>query len=217
MNIKLIYALFFAGLMLSNAAFSAEAYKLNQGDMLQISVWGEETLQKEVRVLPDGSISFPLAGRVEVANTTTPEVEKLVTEKLKAYLPDPQVTVIVSNIEGNRAYVLGKVLHPGPVLLIAPMTVLQALSFAGGLDKFADLDAIKVLRKGANGQTAIPVNYDKLIEGQSLDSNILLNTITLFLIFISISTIHQHLQSHVQICTAIPRTHLLSVAWSSPT
>ena len=176
MNTKLIVSLFIAVIAFSTSAFSADAYKLNQGDALQISVWGEETLQKEVKVLPDGSISFPLAGRVEVAGNTTTEVEKLVTDKLKTYLPDPQVTVIVSNIEGNRAYILGKVLRTGPILLASPMTVLQALSLAGGLDKFADLDQIKVLRSVSGKQIVIPVNYDRLIKGQNLESNILLST-----------------------------------------
>ena len=179
MNIKLVFTLFTACFVFSEASFSAEsneAYKLNQGDMLQISVWGEESLQKEVRVLPDGSITFPLAGRVEVANATTPEVEKRITEKLKTYLPDPQVTVMISNIEGNRAYIIGKVLRPGAVLLTGPVTVLQAISLAGGLDRFADSDSIKVLRGGAGVQTVLPVNYDRLIKGQDLNSNVLLNT-----------------------------------------
>ena len=179
MNIKLVIALFTACFVFSEASFSAEsneAYKLNQGDILQISVWGEESLQKEVRVLPDGSITFPLAGRVEVANATTPEIEKRITEKLKTYLPDPQVTVMISNIEGNRAYIIGKVLRPGAVLLTGPMTVLQAISLAGGLDRFADSDSIKVLRGGAGVQTVLPVNYDRLIKGQDLNSNVLLNT-----------------------------------------
>ena len=176
-NQKLI--LLSAFFLLSNLAHSAETtepYKLNQGDILEISVWGEESLQKEVKVLPDGSISFPLVGRVEVANTSSTEVEKRVTEKLKVYLPDPQVTVTVSNIEGNRAYVIGKVLRPGPFLLTGPMTIMQALSLAGGLDRFADLDDIKVLRGLGSAQKTISVNYHKLIKGQSLESNILLNT-----------------------------------------
>ncbi len=179
MNIKLVFALFIACSMFSKASFSAEsneAYKLNQGDVLQISVWGEDSLQKEVRVLPDGSITFPLAGRVEVANATGPEIEKRITEKLKTYLPDPQVTVVISNIEGNRAYIIGKVLRPGAVLLTGPMTVMQAISQAGGLDRFADADSIKVLRGNTGTQTVLPVNYDKLIKGQDLSSNVLLNT-----------------------------------------
>ena len=179
MNIKHYFSVFLAGLLFSNISFGAEstsAYKLNEGDILEVSVWGEDSLKKEVKVLPDGSITFPLAGRVEVANSTTPEVEKLITEKLKTYLPDPQVTVVISSIDGNRVYVIGKVLKPGPVLLSAPMTVMQALSLAGGLDKFADSDDLKVLRTVGSNQNVISINYDKLIEGKNLESNILLKT-----------------------------------------
>jgi polysaccharide export outer membrane protein len=152
-----------------------DTYKLKAGDALNISVWGEETLEKEAIVLPDGSITFPLAGRVEVVGATAAEVEKRITEKLKTYLPDPQVTVVVSSIEGNRIFILGKVLTPGPVLMSGPMTVMQALSLTGGFDKFADLDAIKVLRNEKNGQVVIPVNYNELIKGQNLKSNVILN------------------------------------------
>ena len=179
MQLKLTYLWIIFNLFFTTLAVSAEpnsAYKLNQGDSILISVWGEDTLQKEVKVLPDGSISFPLVGRLEVANTTTPEVEKRVTEKLKTYLSDPQVTVLITNIEGNKFYIIGKVLRPGPVLLTGSMTVLQALSYAGGLDKFADLGEIKVLRDSSKGQIVIPINYNKLINGQSLESNILLRT-----------------------------------------
>lgn len=174
MKIKLITSTILASLVFSSVAMSAEPYRLHEGDMLQVSVWGEDTLNKEVRVLPDGSVSFPLAGRVEVANLSTPEVEKQITEKLKTYLPDPQVTVIVSNIEGNRAYVAGKVLKPGPLLLTGQITVLQAISMAGGLDRFADDDAIKIIRRKEGKQQVLSVNYDQLIKGQSLESNILL-------------------------------------------
>lgn len=179
MNLKLNFLLFFASILFSTfatATDSSTAYKLNQGDALLISVWGEETLNKEVKVLPDGSISFPLAGRVDVANSTSTEVEKRITEKLKTYLPDPQVTVIITSIDGNRIYIIGKAVRPGPFILAGPTTVLQALSYAGGLDKFADLDAIKVLRNVNGTQTTISVNYNKLINGQSLESNIILRT-----------------------------------------
>ena len=180
MHSRLIYCFVVSiSVFFTSFAISAESnsiYKLNQGDTLFISVFGDETLKKEVKVLPDGSISFPLAGRIEVANTSTPEVEKTLTEKLKTYLSDPNVSVVVTNTDGNRVYIIGKVLKPGPFALVAPTTVLQALSYAGGLDKFADLKEIKVLRNGGKGQVTIPVNYDKLINGQDLDSNILLHT-----------------------------------------
>lgn len=171
-----ITSIAFALLSLSpfQVAVADEAYHLHHGDAVFVSVWGEETLNKEVRVLPDGSITFPLAGRVDVANATTAEAEKRITEKLKVYLADPQVTVVVTNVEGNKAYVIGKVLRTGAIPLSGPTTVLQALSLAGGFDKFANLSNIKVLRSVGGKQTATPVNYEKLIQGESLTSNLLL-------------------------------------------
>lgn len=164
-----------ASLLSFGSAFAIDAtYKLKAGDSLNVSVWGEETLQKDVKVLPDGSITFPLAGRVEVVGATAAEVEARVTTKLETYLPDPQVTVVVSATDGNRIFILGKVLEPGPVMMTGPMTVMQALSLTGGFDKFADLGAIKVLRNGKKGQIVIPVDYDALIRGQKLKSNIAL-------------------------------------------
>lgn len=161
---------------LSNANVEAnQSYKLRQGDSIQVSVWGEDKMQKESLVLPDGSITYPLAGRVEVVGLTSTEVEKRIADKLKAYLPDPQVSVVIVSITGNVAHVMGKVLKPGQVLMPGPMTVLDALSMAGGLDKFADRSGIKVLRKTPQGQKAIPVYYDQLIRGQNLESNITLN------------------------------------------
>jgi polysaccharide export outer membrane protein len=160
--------------VVSISSAAAEGYKLRPGDDVQISVWGEDTLKQEVKVLPDGSITYPLAGKVQVAGLETPEVEARITEKLKAFIPDPQVSVVITKIEGNRVFILGKVTKPGPVAMTGPMTVLEALSSAGGLDKFADQAGIKVIRTTAQGQKAINVNYDKLIRGQSLESNIVL-------------------------------------------
>ncbi len=163
-------------LMSIGSALAVDAtYRLKAGDALNISVWGEETLQKDTKVLPDGSITFPLAGRIDVAGATAAEVEKRVTAKLTTYLPDPQVTVVVSSTEGNRIFILGKVLKPGPVPMTGPMTVMQALSLTGGFDKFADLGAIKVLRNGKDGQIVLPIDYNALIKGQKLESNIVLN------------------------------------------
>jgi polysaccharide export outer membrane protein len=170
----LLSQLFFLSFANANAEAN-QSYKLRQGDLIQVSVWGEDKMQKESLVLPDGNITYPLAGRVEVAGLTSTEVEKRIAEKLKAYLPDPQVSVVIVSITGNIAHVMGKVLKPGQVLMRGPMTVLDALSIAGGLDKFADRSGIKVLRKTPQGQKAIPVYYDQLIRGQNLESNITLN------------------------------------------
>ncbi|MDP3088426.1 MAG: polysaccharide biosynthesis/export family protein [Methylotenera sp.] len=150
-----------------------DEYKLKQGDAVFISVFGEEpTLQKEVRVLPDGSITFPLAGRLSVVNLTSSEVEKQVAEKLKEFLPEPQVTVIVSSIEGNKIFVVGKVLKPGAILLTGPTSALQALSATGGFDRFAHLNDIKVLREVGGGTQVISIKYESLLNGEDLSSNI---------------------------------------------
>jgi len=179
MKIKTLLWLIITQLFLMSASIAnaeaTQSYKLRQGDLIQVSVWGEDKLQKESLVLPDGSITYPLAGRVEVVGLTSTEVEKRIAEKLKPYLPDPQVSVVIVSITGNVAHVMGKVLKPGQVLMAGPMTVLDALSMAGGLDKFADRNGIKVLRNTPQGQKAIPVYYDQLIRGERLESNITLN------------------------------------------
>ncbi|AOW13498.1 hypothetical protein LPB72_10780 [Hydrogenophaga crassostreae] len=162
----------------SGAVFAQpeSAYKLRHGDALMVSVWRDEALRMEVRVLPDGSITFPLAGRVEVVGLSTPEVEARVAEKLKKYIPVPVVTVAITATDGNRVYVLGKVVNPGAVTLSSPeTTVLQMLSQVGGLDRFADGNSIRVLRKSPEGNSRIlPVRYDDLIKGSQLETNVVL-------------------------------------------
>ncbi|MBU1424362.1 MAG: polysaccharide biosynthesis/export family protein [Gammaproteobacteria bacterium] len=154
------------------AADSPEIYQLRPGDRVLISVWREDTLQREVVVLPDGSVTFPLIGRVEVAGLSTPEVEQSITAKLKKYIPEPIVTVVIVGIEGSRAYVTGKVLHPGSLIINGPITVLQAISLVGGLDRFADEGGIKVIRAKADGQEILPVNYKDIISGKNVSTNI---------------------------------------------
>ncbi|OYY92896.1 MAG: hypothetical protein B7Y41_14170 [Hydrogenophilales bacterium 28-61-23] len=147
-------------------------YLLKEGDVLDVSVWQEDSLHKELRVLPDGSITFPLVGRVEVAGLTSEQAEKKVAEKLKPYLSDPVVNVVISNINGNRIYVIGNVAKPGPVILDVPMTVLQVLSLAGGLGRFADENAIRILRETGNGAVTLPVRYSDLIKAKDLSTNV---------------------------------------------
>jgi polysaccharide biosynthesis/export protein len=156
-------------------AQSEPVYKLRHGDALMVSVWRDDALRMEVRVLPDGSITFPLAGRVEVVGLSTTEVEARVAEKLKKYIPVPVVTVAITATDGNQVYVLGKVVRPGAVTLTSPdTTALQMLSQVGGLDRFADGNSIRVLRKTAQGNQVLPVRYDDLIKGNQLDTNVVL-------------------------------------------
>jgi polysaccharide export outer membrane protein len=159
---------------LAIAADKPDVYRLHQGDKVLISVWREETLQKEVIVLPDGSVTFPLIGRVEVGGLSTPEVEQSITLKLKKYFPEPIVTVVIAGIDGNRAFVMGKVVRPGPLILNGPTSVLQAISMAGGFDKFADESSIKVIRTKPEGQEILPVSYKDIISGRNISTNILL-------------------------------------------
>ena len=157
------------------AQSAADSYALRHGDRLQISVWKEDALNREVRVLPDGSISFPLVGRIMVAGAPASEVERRIREGLKPYIPEAVVTVVVLATEGNSVYVLGKVLKPGPVpLTSADTTVLQVLSQAGGLDRFADADSIVVLRKAGGREETLRVRYRDLLKGRSLDTNVVM-------------------------------------------
>lgn len=162
-------------LLAAVVAFAAEpSYQLNPGDSILVSVWHEDALQKEVRVLPDGSITFPMVGRIEVGGLDSTEVAKRITAKLNEFIPDPNVSVVITGVEGNRAYVQGKVSKPGPIVMTGPVTVLQALSMAGGLDKFADEGAIKVMRHKGEEQEILAVSYKDLISGRDMKTNLLL-------------------------------------------
>lgn len=166
---KLLTLVFVLCLMPLNISFAIDTklYQVLHGDVLEVSVWGDSKLEKVITVLPDGSISFPLVGNVNVAGYSTPEIEEIITKKLKTFLPDPEVTVIVQSTAGNKVYILGKVNNPGIIPLQGPMTVLQALSVSGGFNRFADLSEIKILR----GKKIMEVHYDDLIRGENLKSN----------------------------------------------
>lgn len=176
MNTKLIFALALLlacfKVNLAVAADRPDAYRLHPGDEIVVSVWGEDSLKQQTVVLPDSSITLPLAGRVEVGGLSTPEVEQRIAQKLKKYLKEPVVTVVIVGLDGNRAFVTGKVLKPGPLIISGPITVLQAISIAGGFDKFADENDIKVIRTTPHGQETLPVHYDDIISGKDMSTNI---------------------------------------------
>ncbi|MFJ4065749.1 polysaccharide biosynthesis/export family protein [Pseudomonas sp. NPDC089996] len=148
-------------------ADSSSTYLLSPGDRLMISVWQEDTLRQDTVVLPDGSITFPLAGRVDVAGIEATAAAKKIETALKPYLAQPNVSVVVTSTAGNLVYVQGKVIKPGPVPMAGPTAVLQALSMSGGMDKFADESAIKVIR----GQKVMPVRYKDLVSGRDMSTN----------------------------------------------
>jgi polysaccharide export outer membrane protein len=158
-----------------NAAKTAAAdpnYVIGAQDVLDISVWKEEQLTKTVPVRPDGKISMPLLNDVQAAGLTPTQLAMQITESLKKYVTDPQVTVIVREINSQRVYLLGEVARAGAYPLLPNMTVLQALSSAGGFTQFANLKKIYVLRVENGKQQKFPFNYKHALE--SPDQNIVL-------------------------------------------
>jgi polysaccharide biosynthesis/export protein len=166
-------------LVLAVAPVSAYAvdsnYHLNAGDVLQITVWKEDGLDRETLVLPDGSISFPLAGTIMARGKTPAEVEADLVDKLKKYIPDASVAVVVKAALGNVVDVIGQVNKPGELTLGHSTTVMQALSMAGGLTPYASESKIIIIRNQGGKETSIPFPYDDVVRGQSLDKDIALN------------------------------------------
>lgn len=156
-------------------AVSSSNYVIQPGDVLEISVWKEKDLQKEVMVRPDGGLNFPLAGDFQASGKTLEQLQKELTTKLAKYVPGPVVTVSVKQSLGNKIYVVGKVNKPGDFIAIRNVDVMQALSIAGGPTPFAAVNKIKILRRGENGEMkAIPFKYSRVEKGEDLEQNIIL-------------------------------------------
>ncbi len=149
-------------------------YRLLPGDQLEISVWGEEDLQRNVLVRPDGRFSFPLVGEVIAYDRTVPDVQEEMTRSLQNYIPEAVVTVTVTEVGGNRIYVIGQVPNPGGLVMNPRLNVLQALSLAGGMTPFASVNDIIILRRTADGQRLLRFRYNDVSRGRDLDQNIVL-------------------------------------------
>lgn len=149
-------------------------YIIGPQDVLDISVWKEDQLTKTVPVRPDGKISLPLLNDVQAAGFTPTQLAAHITESLKKFVTDPQVTVIVREINSQRVYLLGEVNRAGAYPLLPGMTVLQALSSGGGFTQFANTKKIYVLRVQNGKQEKYPFNYKNVINGKQPDQNILL-------------------------------------------
>jgi len=145
-------------------------YVIGPEDVLLISVWKEAELTATLPVRPDGKISLPLLNDVQAAGLTPIQLGESVTEKLKKYVADPRVTVIVTQINSKRIYMVGEVTHTGPLTMLPNMTVLQAISSAG-LTQFANTKGIYVLRTENGKQQKMPVNYRKLVKGEQMEQN----------------------------------------------
>ena len=159
---------------LPQAIIADAGYQLGPEDVLDISVWKEEGLKKEVLVRPDGGISFPLIGEIQAVGKTTGQLQKEIAQRLEKYIPDPVVSVAVLKIVGNKIYVIGKVNKPGEFAAGRYIDVLQALSMAGGLTPFAAENKIKIMRKESGQDIVIPFQYSKVQKGENLEQNITL-------------------------------------------
>ncbi|QSA98955.1 polysaccharide biosynthesis/export family protein [Methylococcus sp. EFPC2] len=167
-----VLALVYVGILwIPACSYAEDVYRLNTGDKLRIDVWQEENLRADVIVLPDGTINFPLVGSVPVAGKTTTELASVLKEKLSDFIPGPEVNVALVTLEGNVIYVIGEVTRPGPLIMTRNMTVVQALSMAGGLTPFAEKNDIHILRADQGRNTvSIPFRYGDVEDGDKLDS-----------------------------------------------
>ena len=149
-------------------------YTLGPSDELEISVWRDDTLSREVIVPPDGVISFPLIGDINVIGLTIGDLRKALTKKLSDYVPDATVTVILKSFSSLRAFVIGKVQHAGMYPISLDTSVMQILAMAGGLNPYASEDKIHILRQAKGNSIKIPFSYSDVLKGRNLSQNIML-------------------------------------------
>jgi len=152
------------------ASQAGPEYVIGPEDVLHIAVWKEADLTATLPVRPDGKISLPLLNDVQAAGMTPMQLADSLTEKLKKYVANPRVTVVVTAINSKRIYMTGEVSHPGAMPMLPNMTVLQALSSAG-LTQFANTKKIYVLRTQNGKQEKLPVDYRKLLKGEKMEQN----------------------------------------------
>jgi polysaccharide export outer membrane protein len=147
-------------------------YRVGPEDLLEISVWREDALRKEVLVRPDGGISYPLVGDVHAAGKTVLEIRDEIARRLQKFIADPAVSVAILKVGSQRVYVIGKVNKPGDFPVGHYVDVLQALSMAGGLTPFADGNDIRIMRREGEQQVVLPFEYGRVVRGQKLEQNV---------------------------------------------
>jgi polysaccharide export outer membrane protein len=156
-------------------------YEIGPDDLLEISVWKEKDLQREVLVRPDGWLTFPLVGNIRAKGRTALDVQEEITTRLRKYIPDPVVSVSIKKVAGYKIYVIGKVNKPGEYVVGRYVDVLQALTLAGGLTPFAAESDIRVLRKkeaedGTVKEVVLKFDYSDVKKGRDLQQNIVLKS-----------------------------------------
>ena len=148
-----------------------DKYFLGPEDAIEISVWKEPDLTKQLVVRPDGKITYPLIGEVQAAGKTVKQLQAEILKRLEKYVTDAHVTVILLKAQNYKIYVTGKVNKPGEFVIGKPVNVLQAISMAGGLTPFASPGSITVLRSLGGKEEVFPFNYKDVSQGQFLEQN----------------------------------------------
>ena len=149
------------------------SFVIGNDDVLAISVWKEPEISRSIPVRSDGRISLPLVGEVQAAGQTPLKLEQEIAARLKSYIDEPEVTVIVQQINSQKFNILGMVSRPGSFPIASASTVLDAIALAGGFRDFAKQKSIYVLRQNPDGtQTRIPFNYKQVVKGQNPAQNI---------------------------------------------
>jgi polysaccharide export outer membrane protein len=154
-------------------AMAGPDYIIGPDDMLHISVWKEADLTNTLPVRSDGKISMPLLDDVQASGLTPMQLANSLTEKLKKFMADPRVTVVVTQMNSQKIYILGEVTHTGSMALTPNMTVLQAIASAG-FTQFANTKGIYVLRTEGGRQQKLPFNYKQVVKGEAMQQNVLL-------------------------------------------
>jgi polysaccharide biosynthesis/export protein len=144
-------------------------YRIGPEDLLDISVWNNPALTKTAPVRPDGMISLPLLNDVQAAGLTPMQLREVIAKKLVEYMPNPEVSVIVREVNRFKVSVLGEVRKPGRFDFKSKATVLDAIALAGGLNDFAARSRIVILRQDGGATKRIPVNYNKIVSSTSED------------------------------------------------
>ncbi|MGD9161043.1 MAG: polysaccharide biosynthesis/export family protein [Desulfobacteraceae bacterium] len=168
-----VIALFILFFMASTAS-AANEYKIGPGDILEITVWNDEQLSRQVVVPPDCMVSYPLAGDFYVKGMTVALLEEKIQEQLNKYLPDTPVSVSLLAANDLKIYITGKVNKPGMYPVNLETSVMQALAMAGGLSIFADAKDIIILRRQGDGTIKLNFNYNEIEQGENLGQDILL-------------------------------------------
>ena len=152
----------------------SKQYILGPEDVIEVLVWKENDLSKTVTIRPDGKVSLPLIGDIQAAGLTTENLKEKIKKRLKEFIDNPTVSVIVTQINSMRIFIQGEVTTPGVYQLRNYTTFLQAISLAGGFNEWAKTKRIVIIREVEGVRWRIPVDYEKIISGKDIDQNIIL-------------------------------------------